>query len=53
MAPTVYINLKASEFCRNACESWMEGNSAFCDITLVPEDGHKVKVHKIILANAS
>ena len=55
MPPTVDINLKASEFSRNAWESWMgvEKNSAFCDITLVSEDGHKVKAHKIILANSS
>ena len=55
MPPTVDINIKASEFSRNACESWMgsDENSAFCDITLVSEDGHKVKAHKIILANSS
>ena len=42
MPPTVDINLKASEFSRNAGESWMgvEKDSAFCDITLVSEDGH-------------
>ena len=55
MPSTVDINLKWSEFSKHVSESWMqrEANYDFCDVTLVSEDGQKMKAHKIILANSS
>ena len=55
MTPSVDISFKWSDFSKNVSESWMcrAENSEFSDITLVSEDGQKMKAHKIILANSS
>ena len=55
MPSSVDINFKWSDFSKNVSESWMcrEENREFSDITLVSEDGQKMKAHKIILANSS
>ena len=55
MPSAVEVILKWSDFSKNVSESWMskEENSAFCDITLVSEDGQNINAHKIILANSS
>ena len=55
MPSTVDVNIKWSDFSKNVSESWMrrEDNSAFCDISLVSEDGQNINAHKIILANSS
>ena len=55
MPSTVEVNVQWSDFSKNVSESWMcrEENSAFCDISLVSEDGQNINAHKIILANSS
>ena len=55
MPSAVEVNLKWTDFSKNISETWIskEENRAFCDITLVSEDGQNINAHKIILANSS